>query len=455
MNNLFDDTIVGIATTVNNGAVSIIRLSGNESINIVNKIFKGKDLSKVESHTIHYGHIVDFQTKETIDEVLVSVFKSPKSYTTEDVVEINCHGGIFVTNQVLKQVVTQGARIAEAGEFTKRAFLNGRIDLTKAEAVMDMISCNSVNSLKIANSGLRGDIKELIESLKEQILNIIATINVNIDYPEYDDVEQLTNEIIYPRINKLIIEIKEIIDKSSSATLLQKGINTVIVGKPNVGKSSLLNLLLNESKAIVTDIPGTTRDVVEGQVNLAGVVLNLVDTAGIRETDDLIEKIGVEKSINKVEEADLILFVFDGSKELDELDKYLIKRLENKKYLKIINKSDLELKIEKEITKDALLISTFNHSSIKQIEDKIVEFLNLENISQNLNGVITNARQIGKLKSAYDELLEAKETIKNNPYIDFVELPLKRAWKNLQEIIGEASDDDLLNELFSKFCLGK
>lgn len=455
MENSFEDTIVSIATTVNNSAISIVRLSGKDAISIVNKIFAGKDLKKVKSHTINYGHIIDSQTKEIIDEVLVSVFLSPKSYTTEDVVEINCHGGIFVTNQVLKQAILNGARIAEPGEFTKRAFLNGRIDLTKAEAVMDVISSDSMNSLRIANSGLRGDIKELIDNLKEKILNIIATINVNIDYPEYDDVEQLTNELILPEISKIKTEIKDILEKSKSATYIKKGINTVIVGKPNVGKSSLLNLLINENKAIVTDIPGTTRDIVEGQVNMSGLVLNLIDTAGIRETSDIIEKIGVEKSISKVDEADLILFVFDGSREIDEYDKYLLEKLKGKKYLKIINKTDLNLKIDPEIINNAILISTFDKQSIKKIEDKIVEFLEIENISQNLNGLITNTRQIGKLNEAYNNLCEATDTINDNIYIDFVELPLKKAWKNLQEITGNASDDDLLNELFSKFCLGK
>lgn len=455
MKNLFDDTIVGIATTVNNGAVSIIRLSGIDAIKIVNNIFKGKDLTKVNSHTINYGHIINKTNNEIIDEVLVSVFRSPKSYTTEDIVEINCHGGVFVTNQVLEQVILQGARLAEPGEFTKRAYLNGRIDLTKAEAVMDVISSDSLNSLKMANSGLRGDIKELVDKLKEQVLNIIAIINVNIDYPEYDDVEQLTNEKVLPRVKALEQEIKEILERSKAATFVKKGINTVIVGKPNVGKSSLLNLLLNENKAIVTNIPGTTRDIVEGQVNMAGLVLNLIDTAGIRETTDIIEKIGVEKSISKLDEADLILFVFDGSSKLDEFDKKLIELLKNKKYLKIVNKMDLKQEIEKEILDDALLITTHDKQAIKLIEEKISEFLNIEDISKNLNGLITNSRQIGKLNDAYNNILEALQTIKDNPFIDFVELPLTRAWKNLQEITGEATEDDLLNELFSKFCLGK
>ena len=336
MSNLLSDTIVGIATALTNNAISIIRVSGDDAVSIVNKIFKGKNLNKVKSHTINYGHIIDFETKEIIDEVLVNVYLAPKTYTKENVVEVNCHGGIFVTNQVLEQIVSAGARLAEAGEFTKRAFLNGRIDLTKAEAVMDMIASDSRKSLSLANSGLRGDIKMWIDELREKILNLIAIINVNIDYPEYDDVEQLTNEIIKPQIESLRDLLKKTLDKSKDASVIKNGINTVIVGKPNVGKSSLLNMLLSENKAIVTNIPGTTRDIVEGKVNMSGITLNLIDTAGIRETDDIIERIGVEKSIQKLQEADLILFVFDGSNKIDEEDfKLFIEQRQTTKTIKI------------------------------------------------------------------------------------------------------------------------
>lgn len=455
MSNLFNDTIVGISTALANNAVSIIRLSGDDAVNIVNKVFKGKNLNNVKSHTINYGHIFDSETKEIIDEVLVSVFLAPKTYTKENVVEINCHGGIYVTNQVLDQIVLSGARLAEAGEFTKRAFLNGRIDLTKAEAVMDMISSDSKKSLAIANSGLRGDIKKLIDSLRSKILDIIAIINVNIDYPEYDDVEQLTNDVIKPRITELKNTLKDILDKSKDATVIKNGINTVIVGKPNVGKSSILNLLLSENKAIVTNIPGTTRDIVEGKVTMKGITLNLIDTAGIRDTDDVVERIGVEKSISKIEEADLILFVFDGSKKIEEEDLKLLKLLGNKKYLKLVNKNDLEVKLEEEYLKDSILINTIDTDSISKIEETILKFLNLENISQNLSGVITNTRQIGKIKESYVDLQEALTNIEDGAFIDFVEIPLKSAWSHLGEITGSVSNDDLLDELFSKFCLGK
>lgn len=455
MSNLFSDTIVGISTALTNNAVSIIRVSGDEAVTIVNKIFQGKNLNKVKSHTVSYGHIIDIETKEIIDEVLVSVFLNPRSYTKEDVVEINCHGGIFVTNQVLDQVVLAGARLAEAGEFTKRAFLNGRIDLTKAEAVMDMISSDSKKSLSLANSGLRGDIKKMIDELRSKILDIISIINVNIDYPEYDDVEQLTSEVIKPRIIDLKNTLKNILDKSKDATIIKNGINTVIVGKPNVGKSSILNLLLSENKAIVTNIPGTTRDIVEGKVTMKGITLNLIDTAGIRETEDIVEKIGVEKSISKIEEADLILFVFDGSKPIEEEDLTLLKMLENKKYLKVVNKNDLEIKLEEEYLKDSILINTVNENSIATIEETILKFLDLEDISQNLSGVITNTRQIGKIKESYSDILEALNNIEDGAFIDFVEIPLKSAWTHLGEITGSVSNDNLLDELFSKFCLGK
>ena len=455
MSNLFSDTIVGISTALTNNAVSIIRVSGDDAVEIVNKVFKGKNLKKVKSHTVSYGHIIDIETKEIIDEVLVSVFLNPRTYTKEDVVEINCHGGIFVTNQVLDQIVLSGARLAEAGEFTKRAFLNGRIDLTKAEAVMDMISSDSKKSLSLANSGLRGDIKKMIDDLRSKILDIIAIINVNIDYPEYDDVEQLTSEVIQPRIIELKNTLKGILDKSKDATIIKNGINTVIVGKPNVGKSSILNLLLSENKAIVTNIPGTTRDIVEGKVTMKGITLNLIDTAGIRDTEDIVEKIGVEKSISKIEEADLILFVFDGSKPIEEEDLKLLKMLQNKKYLKVVNKNDLDIKLEEEYLKDSILINTINENSISTIEETVLKFLDLEDISQNLSGVITNTRQIGKIKESYNDILEALSNIEDGAFIDFVEIPLKSAWTHLGEITGSVSNDNLLDELFSKFCLGK
>ena len=318
---LFDDTIIGISTALSKGAISIIRLSGDDAIKIVNKVFKGIDLSKVEPNTINYGHIVDFDSCQIIDEVLVSIFKAPKSYTKEDVVEINCHGGLFVTNKIYEQLVLLGARPSEPGEFTKRAFLSGRIDLTKAEAVMDVINAENNAALKIANSALNGKISTFVDQKRQELLDIIATISVNIDYPEYDDVEQLTNEDILPKLKTIKLELEDVLNNAKSAKLLKNGINTVIVGKPNVGKSSLLNTLIGENKAIVTNIPGTTRDIVEASINLGQVTLNLIDTAGIRITEDVVEKIGVEKSKEQINKADIILCVLDGSEPINEQDK--------------------------------------------------------------------------------------------------------------------------------------
>ena len=321
---LFTDTIVGISTAQSQGAISIIRLSGDDSIEIVNKVFKSKNLNKVSSHTVHYGFIKDPKTNQVIDEVLVSVFLAPRTYTTENVVEINCHGGLFVTNQIYELLLTMGARAADAGEFTKRAFLSGRIDLTKAEAVMDVIDAENKAALKIANSALLGKISGFVNEKRQDLLDIIATISVNIDYPEYDDVEELTNNDILPRLLKVYNELTITLENAKSAKLLKNGIQTTIVGRPNVGKSSLLNAILKENKAIVTNIPGTTRDIVESSVQLKNVTLNLIDTAGIRETDDIVEKIGVERSMDAITKADLILFVIDGSNVLtdEELEFY-------------------------------------------------------------------------------------------------------------------------------------
>lgn len=449
---LFEDTIIGISTALAQGAISIIRLSGSQSISIVNKVFKGKDLTKVKANTINFGHIVC--EKEVIDEVLVSVFKAPKSYTTEDVVEINCHGGLFVTNQIYELLVLQGARPAEAGEFTKRAFLSGRIDLTKAEAVMDVIEAQNKSALKIASNALKGKISSFVYQKREELLNIIATISVNIDYPEYDDVEQITNDDILPKLNKIKCEIVEMLDNAKSAKLLKNGITTAIIGKPNVGKSSLLNALLKEDKAIVTNIPGTTRDIVEASINLESLTLNLIDTAGIRRTDDLVEQIGVKKSIDQITNADLILLVLDGSIELDNDDARLLKQVDNKTHLIVINKTDLPnvVKIEQD---NVIYISTKDEKSIEKLEKKIVDVLHLNNIYNKDITYISNARQIDKLNQAKNALSEAIDTIAKECAIDFVDIYIRKAWLYLGEIIGETSTDNLLDELFSKFCLGK
>lgn len=454
MSNSLDDIIIGISTALSEGAISIIRLSGDKTIELVNKCFKGKDLTKVNSHTINYGYIVD-ENKEVIDEVLVSVFKAPKTYTTEDVVEINCHGGLFVTNKIYELLVVLGARPAEPGEFTKRAFLKGRIDLTKAEAVMDMISAENSSALKIASKGLLGFIKRTVDDLRQRLLDVIAVISVNIDYPEYDDVQMLTTNEIKPGIESIYNDVNNLLEKSKSAKYLKNGVNTAIVGRPNVGKSSLLNALLEEQKAIVTNIPGTTRDLVEAKINLGSVTLNLIDTAGIRETTDIVEQIGVSKSLDIIEKAELVLLVLDGSEELTTEDIELLEKVKDKKYLVIVNKNDLGIKIDLNKLENPIIISTNDEISIDELRNAILRLIKVENIQNKDITYISNARQIEKLNLAKLELMEALKEIEENAFIDFVDIHLRAAWMYLGEIIGETSSESLLDELFSKFCLGK
>lgn len=453
--NIFDDTIVGISTPLAKGAISIIRLSGTDAINITNKVFKGTNLNKANSHTIHYGYITNPENNDILDEVLVSVFKAPKTYTVEDVVEINCHGGVFVTNQVYNLLIEQGARPAEAGEFTKRAFLNGRIDLTEAEAVMDVIDAENKSFSKVANNALRGNVKNKIEMLKEKILNIIAIINVNIDYPEYDDIEILTNDVILPKIKDIYNELIEILKYSKSAIYLKNGIDTVIIGKPNVGKSSILNALAKEEKAIVTNIPGTTRDTIEVKINLNNITLNLIDTAGIRDTNDIVEKIGVQKSIEKLEQAQLVLLILDGSRDLEEEDYNLLEQSKNKPRVILINKSDLPQKISTDQIENAVVVSAYDVNSIDIIEKAISKQIQLEGLENPNVTYISNARQIQKIKETKEALEEAIAEINIGEFIDLVELSLRKAWNSLGEITGEVNTDSLLDELFSKFCLGK
>lgn len=455
MSNIFNPTIVGISTALGVSAISIVRLSGNEAINIVSKAFKGKDLTKVKSHTIHYGYIVNPQTQEVYDEVLVSVFLAPKTFTREDIVEINCHGGILVTNRIFELMVDLGAKIAEPGEFTKRAFLNGRIDLTEAEAVMDMIEAKSKMALNLARQGLLGDVKELIESLRNKILNIMARIAVNIDYPEYDDVEVLTSTIIKPEIEALKNEIEQILIYADTARMAKEGVLTAIIGRPNVGKSSLLNALLRENKAIVTEIAGTTRDIVEGTLHLRGITLNLIDTAGIHQTSDIIEKIGVEKSKEAIEKAELILMVFDGSEELTEEDYQLLNMVSNKKHIKVVNKMDLELKINLKELGDCILISSTKYEDIHRLEEAILGYININELNTTDMTYISSARHISLIKEAKGALIEGLQAIVEEAPIDFVDVYLQQAWRSLGEIMGEVSSDDIIKELFAKFCLGK
>ena len=454
MNNSFDDVIIGISTALAEGAISIIRLSGKGCIEIANKSFKGKNLTKVNSHTVNYGFIVD-NNKEIIDEVLVSVFKAPKTYTTEDVVEINCHGGLFVTNKIYELLVVNGARPANPGEFTKRAFLNGRIDLTKAEAVMDVISAENNAALSIASKGLLGFIKRTVDDLRQRLIDVISVISVNIDYPEYDDVQILTTNQIKPAIESIYNDVYNLLEKSKSAKYLKNGVGTAIVGRPNVGKSSLLNALLEEQKAIVTNIPGTTRDLVEAKINLGSVTLNLIDTAGIRETLDIVEQIGVSKSLDIINKAELVLLVLDGSVPLTQEDKELIEKIKDKKHLIIINKNDLGIKIDLTQFEHPIVISTNDENKIDNLKEEIIKLIKVENIQNKDITYISNARQIEKLNLAKGELIEALEEINENAFIDFVDIHLRAAWLYLGEIIGETSTESLLDELFSKFCLGK
>ena len=427
-----EDTIAAISTALGVGAISIIRVSGNDSIKIVNEIFKGKDLTKQNTHTIHYGYIVD--NEKIIDEVLVSIMKSPKTFTKEDIVEINCHGGIATTNKVLELVLNKGARLAEPGEFTKRAFLNGRIDLIEADGIMNLISSKTDKARQLSINQLSGKVSNNIAYLREELIKIISNIEVNIDYPEYEDIEVLSNEKILPSIQLLKQKLTTIIKESEDGKLINEGINVGIIGRPNVGKSSLLNSLLEENKAIVTDIEGTTRDIVEGTITLNGVVLNIIDTAGIRKTDNIVEQIGVEKSYEIIDKSDLIIFVLNNNEELTQEDLELYQKIQNKE--------------------DIIKISLKNNNA-DLILNKITEIYNLDKLEIKDQTYLSNARNISLLKKSLNNINNSITHIENNSPIDIVELELKESWNTLGEIIGKTYTDELLDQLFSRFCLGK
>ncbi len=449
-----DDTIAAISTALGIGAISIIRVSGDESINIVNSIFKGKDLTKVETHTIHYGHIVD--NKNIIDEVLVTIMRSPKTFTKEDIVEINCHGGIATTNKVLELLLLKGARLAEPGEFTKRAFLNGRIDLVEADGIMNLINSKSEQTRKMSINQLNGTVSNKIKELRDDLIQMISNIEVNIDYPEYIDIEELTNEKILPSILDFKSKLEKIIKDSSDGKLLNEGINVGIIGKPNVGKSSLLNALLEEEKAIVTDIEGTTRDIVEGKINLGGLILNIIDTAGIRNTDNIVEQIGVEKSKDIINTSDLVIFMLNNNQELTEEEEKILKQIENKPSIIVINKIDLDCKLTlPKVNKDIIKISIKEGTGIAKLKDTIKKIYNLEEIEVKDLTYLSDARSISLLKKSLEKIEDAINNIKNNSPIDMVELDLKNSWELLGKIIGETYTDELIDELFSRFCLGK
>jgi len=449
-----NDTIAAISTALGVGAISIIRVSGNDALSIVNKIFKGKDLTKVDSHTIHYGHIIE--NNNIIDEVLVSVMKSPKTFTKEDIVEINCHGGIATTNKVLELLLTSGARLAEPGEFTKRAFLNGRIDLIEADGIMNLINSKNEKTRTMSINQLSGKVSNMIKDLRSKLVQIISNIEVNIDYPEYEDIEVLTNEKILPDILSFKEKLIRIIKESEDGKLLNEGIKVGIIGKPNVGKSSLLNALLEEEKAIVTDIEGTTRDIVEGSIVLQGLTLNIIDTAGIRETDNIVEKIGVDKSIDIIDKADLIIFMLNNNEVLSNEELELLEKLKTKPHIIVVNKIDLDNKLTIPNTNSNIIkISIKDNIGIEDLKDEIKRIYNLEEIETKDLTYLSNARSISLLKQSLSKIEEAINNINNESPIDIVEMDIKNAWELLGEIIGETYTDELIDELFSRFCLGK
>jgi tRNA modification GTPase len=444
------DNICAIATAYGVGAISIIRCSGPNAIELVNNIFKGKNLNNCKSHTIHYGYIMD--KDEVIDEVLCNIYKAPNSFDGENCVEINCHGGVYVTNLVLQTLLSNGFRLAERGEFSKRAFLNKRLDLTEAESIMDIISANNRLALKSSTNSLRSKTKNMITSFRNEILDILAKIEVNIDYPEYEDAIDMTHNILKPMVENLINEMNEILENSKISTILISGIKTAIIGKPNVGKSSLLNMLLDEDKAIVSNIEGTTRDLVEGSLNIGNITLNLVDTAGIRQSSDYVEEIGIKRSKKAIEEADLILLVLDSSKKLEDLDYELLKLTENKKRIIIANKIDLNSCWSMD---DAVLISTTQNKGIEALIKKIYEITNVLELDVDSDKYLNNNRQVNLMNKALVALNSAYESINNLVDISLIEIDIKEAFDNLGEITGEAYPEELMDALFTKFCLGK
>ncbi|WP_421016969.1 tRNA uridine-5-carboxymethylaminomethyl(34) synthesis GTPase MnmE [Furfurilactobacillus cerevisiae] len=455
------DTIAAISTPPGEGAISIVRLSGEEALATAEKVFKGRDLSKVASHTINYGHIIDPDTNEEVDEVMVSVMLAPKTFTREDVIEINCHGGIVATNRILQLLLSHGARLAEPGEFTKRAFLNGRIDLSQAEAVMDLIRAKTDKSMKVALNQLDGDLAHLIRNLRQDILDVLAQVEVNIDYPEYDDVETMTTRLLLEKAKDVKARIADLLSTAQQGKVLREGLATAIVGRPNVGKSSLLNHLLHEDKAIVTDVAGTTRDVIEEYVNVKGVPLKLVDTAGIHDTTDKVEKIGVERSKQALAAADLVLLVINGSEPLTDEDRTLIKTTADSKRIVILNKTDLPQQVDltdlqKLVGDDAVIAtSVLTNAGMDQLEDKIANlfFGGIENSQTTV--MVTNARHIGLLNQASQALDDVMSGIAAGMPVDLVQIDMTRAWDLLGEITGDSVQDELLTQLFSQFCLGK
>ncbi len=446
------DTIVAKTTADGISAINIIRVSGDDAFSIVNRIFQGANLEAAKSHTIKYGYIHD--NGAIVDEVMVFLYRAPKSFTAEDVIEISTHGGNLIANEVIKLLIKNGARLAENGEFTKRAYLNGRLDLTEAESIMDIVNAKTKEQLALANRQLRGDIHRMIDHLQEQVLGIIANIEVNIDYPEYDDIEQLTDVVIAPKIQELILDLNQILKEANTGQVIRDGIKTVIVGKPNVGKSSLLNSLLKEDKAIVTDISGTTRDLIEAEFNLNGILLKLIDTAGIRDTDDVVERIGIERTIKAVEQASLVLLVLDQSNHLTDLDKTLLDLTKSKTRILIGNKIDLGNKINLE-NENIINVSAKHNVGLDVLAQEVRSLFVNENIIGENYTLLSNTRHIAKVEETKQSLHDALTACKSSLPIDMVEIDLRNAWVALGEITGQSTSDDLIATLFQKFCLGK
>lgn len=447
------DTICAISTSIGIGAISIVRITGPEAIDIVDKVFSG-NLKNKETHTIHYGHIID--NGNVIDEVLVMLMRSPKTYTTEDTVEINCHGGISTTGKILEILINNGAKLAEPGEFTKRAFLNGRINLLEAESVNDLIVAKTDAARTLAINNVDGKLTEKIRELREKIVKILSNIEVNIDYPEYTDELEVTHELMNKYLGEITKDLDNLVSGAKNGRLIKNGVNIAIIGKPNVGKSSILNYLLDEDKAIVTNIPGTTRDIVEGTITLNGVALNFIDTAGIRETDDIVEKIGVDKSKSVASSADIIIYVLNNNEEISPEELETMGNLDSKKTIIFVNKSDLEQKINLgNISREIILGNTVSDNGLDNLLVAIKNKLNLDSIVNKDMSYLSNIREITLVNKANDALNSANKSLEEGLPVDVIEIDLKRAWEYLGEIIGDAYEDELVDNIFSNFCLGK
>lgn len=455
------ETISSISTPVGEGAIAIVRLSGIDALEIANKLYRSKvTLDEVDSHTINYGHIIDPDTDEVVEEVMAAVMRAPKTYTREDIVEINCHGGINTINRILQLTLKHGARMAEPGEFTKRAFLNGRIDLSQAEGVMDFIRSKTDEASKVASGQMQGRLKVYVESLRQSILNILAQVEVNIDYPEYDDVEEATTELLLEEAEKVKAEIGELLKSSSQGRIMREGLSTVIVGKPNVGKSSLLNYLIQDNKAIVTEVAGTTRDILEEYVNVNGIPLKLVDTAGIRDTDDIVEKIGVERSRQALTQAELILYVLSNNEALTSEDIEILDSVKDENVIVIINKLDLDSQLEVgelENRYDFPLVKTSitEGTGVDDLEDRIAELFFGGQVSSADSTYLSNNRHISLLEQSNSAISDAIESAHMDVPIDIVQIDLVKTWELLGEVIGEDVSEQLIDQLFSQFCLGK